>query len=176
MTRCSRCLLFLGLFALILGTVGTAPTSAHSRSSQAKAGALVPVYDLAKEIKVQGTIEKIDGFGTSGPIGTHILIQTASGVIDAHLGFGPAASRRYLGISVGESVTVIGMMQRVGSGSVLIARILTTPSHIFVLRNEHGVPIRAVPHRSTRVGLSYAMLAGRPESLTTSDEHVVGGL
>lgn len=174
MTRCGRCLVFFGLFTLTLGTVAGARTSAQTRSSHAKTDALVPVYDLAKEIKVEGTIEKIDGFGTSGPIGTHILIQTASGVIDAHLGFGPAASRRYLGISVGESVTVIGMMQSVGSGSVLITRILTTPSHIFVLRNEHGVPIRAVPHRSARLGLSYAMLAGRPESPTISD--VVGGL
>ena len=166
--------MFLGLFAVVLGTVGAARASAQTRSSHAQTDALVPVYDLAKEIKVEGTIERIDGFGTSGPIGTHILIQTTSGVIDAHLGFGAAASRRYLGISVGESVTVIGMMQSVGSGSVLIVRILTTPSHIFVLRNEHGVPIRAVPHRSARLGLSYAMLARRPESPTISD--VVGGL
>jgi hypothetical protein len=73
-----------------------------------------------------------------------------AGVVDAHLGFGAASKPKYLGISAGQSVTVIGMMQTIGSANVLIARILTTPNRIFVLRNEHGVPIRAIPRRSAR--------------------------
>lgn len=165
MTRCGRCPMFLALFALILCTPGAAPANAQTASSQAKTSGLVPVYNLAKEIKIRGMIQKIDGFGASGPVGTHIFIQTGSGLVDAHLGFGVAASRRYLGISVGESVTVIGMMESVGNKSVLIARILTTSNHIFVLRNENGIPIRAVPHRSVRMGMSYASLSGSPETL-----------
>jgi hypothetical protein len=144
-------------FALIVmaptvSLVAPGRMEAQTRGSTAvpATSAVVPVYDVAKEIKVQGTIKKIDGFGTSGPVGTHIFIQTATGTVDAHLGFGAAARPRRLGIAPGQSVTVVGMMQAVGSANVLMARILTTRSHIFVLRNEHGVPIRAVPRGGSR--------------------------
>jgi hypothetical protein len=172
---CSRSLLFAVFsFALVLSGALSVPTKAQTSSSRVKTNTMVPVYDLTKEVKVQGTIEKIDSFGRSGPIGTHILIQTASGVVDAHLGFGAAASRRYLGISVGQNVTVIGMMQAVGDTSVLMARILTTPSHIFVLRNEHGIPIRGTPRGSTRPGVSYSATFSRP-GLSRSSDAVQGG-
>jgi hypothetical protein len=111
---------------------------------------MVPVYDVTKEVKVQGTIQKIDDFGASGPIGTHIMVQTAQGVVDAHLGFGAASKPEYLGIAEGQSVTLTGMMQTFGDTNVLMARILTTSNHIFVLRNEHGIPVRALPRGSSR--------------------------
>jgi hypothetical protein len=172
---CSRSLLFAVLsFALVLSGALSIPTKAQTSSSRVKANTMVPAYDLTKEVKVQGAIEKIDSFGRSGPIGTHILIQTASGVVDAHLGFGAAASRRYLGISVGQNVTVIGMMESVGNSSVLMARILTTPSHIFVLRNEHGIPIRGIPRGSARPGTSYSSSPSRP-GLSGSSDAAYGG-
>jgi hypothetical protein len=45
----------------------------------------------------------------------------------------------------GQSVTVVGMMENFGGNNVLVVRLLQTPTRIFVLRNEHGIPIRAVP-------------------------------
>jgi|GEM_PF-1416007 len=138
--------------------VGAGVAQAQTRSSRSKTNTMVPVYDMAKEVKVQGTIAKIDGFGASGPIGTHILIQTADGLVDAHLGFGPASSPKQLGLFVGQSVAVVGMMETVGNTSVLMARILTTPSHIFVLRNEHGLPIRGTLRGSARPGTLYTAL------------------
>jgi hypothetical protein len=121
----------------------TASTSVGTRTNT-----MVPAYDLTKEVKIQGTIQKIDGFGTSGPVGTHILLQTSAGVVDAHLGFGAASNPKYLGIAPGQNVTLTGMMETIGTTSVLMARILTTANHIFVLRNEHGIPVRAIPRGS----------------------------
>ncbi len=102
-------------------------------------------YDLSKEIKVQGTIQKIETGGTTAPIGTHILIQTSQGVVDAQLGFGSAAAPASLGVSEGASVTVLGMMQAQGGNNVMLARVLTTSSRVFVLRSERGIPVRAFP-------------------------------
>jgi hypothetical protein len=139
------------LFVAALPAVLTASTLvalAKAQTSDAKTNAMMPVYDVTKEVKVQGTIQKIDGFGTNGPIGTHVLIQTATGVVDAHLGFGAASQPKYLGIAPGQSVTVTGMMETMGTTNVLMARILATTNHIFVLRNEHGIPVRAVPRGS----------------------------
>ena len=142
----------LFIFLLVLAFIAAAPAKAQtdaSSAADARTNTMVPVYDVTKEVKVQGTIQKIDNFGTSGPVGTHITVQTAQGVVDAHLGFGAASKPEYLGIAEGQSVTLTGMMQSFGGTNVLMARILTTSNHIFVLRNEHGIPVRAIPRGST---------------------------
>lgn len=144
------CKLVMGAFLCAAASVaaGAAIGQSESSATAGRMSTMLPAYDVTKEVKITGTIQKIDGFGTNGPIGTHILLQTAAGVVDAHLGFGAASSPKYLGIATGQNVTVVGMMEPVGSGDVLMARILTTSNHIFVLRNEHGVPVRAVPRGS----------------------------
>ena len=139
MNRTSK-LLLSGLAVLLFSV---APAIAQSAAPAADSAATP--YDLTKEIKVQGTIQKIETSEASGPIGTHILIQTTSGVVDAHLGFSSATTPANLGISEGQSVTVIGMTQDVAGNSVLLARVLTTSSRVFVLRSERGIPVRAVP-------------------------------
>ena len=60
---------------------------------------------------------------------------------------GPAVTSESLGLTEGQRVTVIGMMAQVGGNSVLLARILTTPNRIIILRNEHGLPIRSLMPR-----------------------------
>jgi hypothetical protein len=143
----------LFIIFLALAFIAVAPAKAQTAASSAgdaRTNTMVPAYDVTKEVKVQGTIQKIDDFGTSGPVGTHITVQTAQGLVDAHLGFGAASKPEYLGIAEGQSVTLVGMMQSFGGSNVLMARIMTTSNHIFVLRNEHGIPVRAIPRGSNR--------------------------
>lgn len=138
----------LALFVAAAGLFYSAPAKAQNAAqatAPASAKTLVHAYNLADEVKIQGTIQEIDLAAPTGPMGTHVLIQTAQGVVDAHLGYGPAAKPGYLGISVGQSVTVVGMMENAGGNNVLLARLLQTPTRIFILRNEHGIPIRAIP-------------------------------
>jgi len=134
----------LALCLLVALPVG-AQSSASSAAVSPGPAALTPVYDLSKEVNIQGNILKIDGAGSNAPlIGTHIQIQTAQGVVDTHLGSSASVSARNLGLSVGQSVKVTGMMATVNGNSVLLARILTTPDRVFVLRNEHGMPVRSL--------------------------------
>lgn len=121
-----------------------------SQSAAASTASFAHVYDVTKEVKVEGTIQKIETDGKVAPIGTHFLVQTAQGVVDAHLGSSAAAQPSYLGVSEGESVTLVGMMETIGGNQILVARLLTTPNRIFVLRNEHGIPVRGVGGRSLR--------------------------
>lgn len=130
----------------ILPAQGQSPW--RTAASSAQAGTADAGYDVAKEIKIEGAIEKIDAAGTSVPMGTHILVQTPEGLVDVHLGFGAAAKPSHLGIVEGQNVTLVGMMETIGNNQVLLARLMTTPDHIFVLRNEHGIPVRAVPTKS----------------------------
>jgi hypothetical protein len=152
----------LAMAAMNKGAAHTQSTAVEQAraTTRDKGTALVPVYDVTKEIEVRGTIRKIDAFGVSGQAGTHILVETARGVIDAHLGFGAESNPTYLHIAPGQSVTVIGMMQSAGAKKVLVARILTTSSRIFVLRNEHGIPVRAIPRRNTRSKTLFAFASG----------------
>lgn len=122
--------------------------AASAQSGQATSSkSFVHVYDMSKEIKIEGTIQKIETEGAGAPIGTHVLIQTAQGIVDAHLGSGAAASPSYLGIGAGDEVALVGMMQKLEGSKVLLARLLTTSDHIFVLRNERGIPARGVAIR-----------------------------
>jgi hypothetical protein len=123
--------------------------SVHAQSTTLSPGAgrgpteVSPVYDLAKEINVQGTIQKIETVSGPGVLGTHLQLQTAQGIVDAHLGVGAVANSKTLGLVIGESVSITGMMADVAGAPVLLARVLTTSNHIFILRNEHGLPARA---------------------------------
>jgi len=134
-------LIVFGFGVLMLTPAANAQiaTSSSELSSQ--------VYDLNKEIKIQGTIEKISTISSNGLIGTHLLVTTAEGVIDVHLGASMAVSAKSLGLSAGESVNLTGMMATINGNSVLLARILTTSTRVYVLRNELGVPIRSLMPR-----------------------------
>jgi hypothetical protein len=154
---------FLVVFAMICAASAVIHAqTAVTPAADVRTNTMVPAYDLTKEIKIQGTIQKIDTTGSNGLAGTQILIQTATGVVDAHLGFGAASNPTALGISEGQSVTIVGMMQTVGSNTVLLARILTTPNHIFVLRNEHGIPVRLIPHSSGQKGPVFNSVLTKP--------------
>ena len=137
-----RNLLLSSALATILLPFITNAQSAANESAMAS-----PVYDLNKEIKIDGTIDKIETNTSGGPIGTHLLVISAQGVVDVHLGASLAVTAKNLGLSVGESIHVTGMMANVGGNSVLLARILTTSNHIYMLRNEHGTPIRSLMPR-----------------------------
>ena len=142
--RIRKFVMFTATAGLLWASTANAQNSAQETTA-ASADAIAPAYNLAKEVKIQGTIQRIDQAVPTGPIGTHILIQTTQGVVDAHLGYGPAASPGFLGISEGQSVTVVGMTENFGGNNVLLVRLLQTPTRIFILRNEHGTPVRAIP-------------------------------
>lgn len=143
---------FMAVMLVALSPAGVARAQDRDvAQSSPQANTMLPAYDLTKEVKIQGTIQKIvtdtDALG-----GTHIQVQTASGIEDVQLGFGAASKPENLGIAPEQNVTVIGMVYTAGSSSMLLARVLTTPNHIFVLRNEHGIPVRATPRGSTHAG------------------------
>jgi hypothetical protein len=130
--------LVCGLALILLPFGANAQTAINSTQLSS------PVYDINKEIKVQGTIEKI-GSNTSGSsLGSHLLVQTPEGVVDVNLGASMAVSAKNLDLSVGESINITGMMATLGGNSVLLARILTTSNHIYMLRNERGAPVRSL--------------------------------
>jgi len=150
----SRVVSILGMLLALSGLFLLAPKAqAQSQASNSSDSAVAPPsqfpvpYDVSKEIKIQGTIQQIDTSNDRTPVGTHVLLQTSSGVVDAHLGPLNKASLNALQLSVGESLTLTGMNESTSSGTVMLVRILTTPSRVVILRSEHGFPVRSLVRR-----------------------------
>jgi hypothetical protein len=129
-------------WGIVLFPVARAQTS--SSSSTQSVG-----YDLSKETQVQGTIQQIDNSEGRTPLGTHILVETSEGIVDAHLGALNKASFEALSLQVGQSVALTGMQESMDNGSVFLVRLLTTPSRIVILRNERGYPVRSLLPRGS---------------------------
>jgi hypothetical protein len=134
------------LLSCVLATISL-PFITNAQSTANESAMASPAYDLNKEIKIDGTIDKIESNSNGGPIGTHLVVISAQGVVDVHLGASAAVTAKNLGLTVGESIHVTGMMASIGGNPVLLARILTTSDHIYMLRNEHGAPIRSLMPR-----------------------------
>jgi hypothetical protein len=145
----SRKLSFAAILCCALSIVGFAPSARGQSSTAANAtDPIAPIYDATKETKIQGTIQQIVAVKT-GVAGAHLIIATQNGAVDAHLGASPGADAKRLGLSVGQSVEVTGMMAVIGGSSVFLARTLVVDSRTITLRSEHGIPVRAVmPQKS----------------------------
>jgi hypothetical protein len=131
---------------LFIAVPANAQSSGHAASISMDPSVSAPVYDIAKEIKVQGTVGKIEPVGS---LAAYVQVQTVGGTVDVHLGASSAVTAESLGLEAGQTVSITGMMATVGANSVLLARILTTPTRIFILRNEHGIPVRSLTPRGS---------------------------
>jgi len=142
---------FITAVALSLFIVfpANAQSSGRAASISMDPSISAPVYEIAKEIKIQGTVAKIESVAPGSTAGFHIEVQAAEGAFDVHLGTAPAITAESLGLEAGQTVTVVGMMATVGGNPMLLARILTTPTRIFILRSEHGIPLRTLMPRGS---------------------------
>ena len=130
------CFLALGVLCLLFG--GQFAAAQQERP--------FPVYDSTHETAVKGTIEKIVTDPAPGmPLGTHLILKTDGGEIDAHLGPSSQLATKYA-LATGQSVELTGYTISQNGGNVLLVRILKTDNQVILLRNEHGFPLRgAIP-------------------------------
>ena len=100
-------------------------------------------YDVTKESVVQGTVVSYSGASSTAPIGPHAKIQTASGVVDVHLGNAEALKQNDVFLAPGDSVSIVGENETFGGAPVFLARILRKGNQTVTLRNLKGVPVIA---------------------------------
>jgi|ERR1700686_926864 hypothetical protein len=114
-------------------------SSAQQTSIMAKNAAFRPAYDASKEVTISGTVHSISAHSDSGkPFGAHLMIATAHGLVDAHLGSFALQGSRAVSLNLGEQVRVAGVMTTVKGSPMLLARTIQTSNKTFVIRNEHG--------------------------------------
>ena len=118
------------------------PASAQRQGASAAAVKPRPgSYDIAKDVSVQGTVLKYTENSQTAPIGTHVLVQTASGVVDVHLGDARVLHLAKMTITPGANIRFIGQSRAIGTNSIFLARLVQMGTQILAVRTEHGLPL-----------------------------------
>lgn len=129
-------LVLAGQVILLLFAISTIPVSAETASQSH------PYYDITNEVTLAGTVSTVLTKPSPGMIvGSHLLLSTAYGVVDASLGRFGLAGKGALSVALGEQVEVTGVMKTLRDRQVFVARTVTVDGRVFTVRNERGIPV-----------------------------------
>ncbi len=95
-------------------------------------------YDLSREGSLLGTVVKYETASTVPPMGAHVLVQTASGQVDVHLGNARVLQANHFELNPGDSVRIIGEDLAFGDGTIFAARIVQKGTRAVAVRNARG--------------------------------------
>jgi hypothetical protein len=95
-------------------------------------------YNLSREGSLLGTVVKYDTASTVPPLGAHVLLQTASGQVDVHLGNPRVLQANHFQLNPGDSVRIVGENLAVGDGVIFAARIVQKGTQAVAVRNTRG--------------------------------------
>jgi hypothetical protein len=99
-------------------------------------------YDVTKEVTLSGTVSGVLTKPTAGMImGSHLLLATVSGAVDASLGRWGLQGEGALAVTVGQQVEMTGVMRVLKNREVFLARTVKVGGKVYPIRNEHGIPV-----------------------------------
>jgi hypothetical protein len=135
--------LFAGLCALALLSLVSAlsPVQAQTVAAATRTEGSFR-YDISREVTLTGTISSVLTKPASGAgmiMGSHLLLTTASGPVDASLGRFALLGKGALAVAPGQQVEVTGVMKTIKHKQVFLARTVKAGSEVHVIRNQHGM-------------------------------------
>ncbi len=95
-------------------------------------------YDASRETTLVGKVISYTEQSSVPPIGAHVSIQTASGIVDVHIGSAKLLEQKRFTLSAGDSVRITGEMISVGESSTFAARIIENGMQSVTVRNSKG--------------------------------------
>ena len=136
---------FLSALLLLLGNAVWAQQLAD-RPRQAAMRTLA--YDTTRETVVEGTVLSYTAESPTPPIGAHLVLQTAAGAIDVHLGAASFLQANHFSIAKGDSVRVVGVSCATRQGTVFLVRVVQKAGQSLVLRTAKGAPLSLAAARA----------------------------
>jgi len=139
-----------GLITGLLFAITVIPLNAQPLGSGAEVPAVSattkaeshPFYDVTEEITLSGPVTNIVHGPSTGLIpGSHILLVTGAGTIDASLGKWGLHGKNAPTIANGEQVTVRGVMKTIRNKEIFFVRTMVVGGQTYTIRNRHGVPV-----------------------------------
>jgi len=99
-------------------------------------------YDISKEVTLTGTVSSALTKPARGMImGTHLMIATPSGSVDASLGRFAMRGKSGLSVAPGQQIEMTGVMKTIKGKQVFLARTVKAGGQVYTIRNEHGIPV-----------------------------------
>jgi len=145
-------IVFLGCATLCAASTFAQRPGANAVAAKAVSGA----YDLSKDVSLQGTVLSFTENSQTAPIGAHVLLQSATGNVDVHLGDARFLHLSKLNIASGASVRFVGQMSSVGKNPVFLARLVQVGAQVVAVRSDHGLPLGRAGVRANKALLSSA--------------------
>jgi len=100
-----------------------------------------PLYDTSKETTVKGTVQEVQQTtGRRGGEGTHLILKTADGTLDVHLGPASFVKEKGFTFENGDTIEVTGSKTTFQKGEALIAREVKKDGKTLTLRDAKGYP------------------------------------
>jgi hypothetical protein len=136
----TRTPLIAGLMAGLLVAIVSVPLNAQP--AEEVHPKIMLGYDKAHEISISGNIQEVVGKPAPGsPAGLHVLVNSANGVVDAHLG--PYMTKETKeALHEGTPVQILGAMQKGRTKDYLLARELMVGGRTIRVRSEKGFLVR----------------------------------
>ncbi|MBV8514851.1 MAG: hypothetical protein JO260_06090 [Acidobacteria bacterium] len=98
-------------------------------------------YQLGREVTLVGTVSSVIEDSKTGPLGTHVMVQSASGLVDVHIGSAKYLEMNNLNLKSGDSVRILGENFVIGAQSVFFARIVQDGTVAIAVRSTKGMPL-----------------------------------
>jgi hypothetical protein len=99
-------------------------------------------YHLSEEVTLSGTVSSVLPHSTAGMImGSHLLLATATGPVDASLGRFALMGKGALPVAAGQQVEVTGVMKTIKANHVFLVRTVKAGGTVYPIRNQHGFAI-----------------------------------
>jgi hypothetical protein len=106
------------------------------------AGTIAPaVYSVSREVSVVGTVSSVVENSKTGPLGTHVMVKSAGGTVDVHIGSAKYLELNKVSLKTGDSVRIIGENFTVGTDTVFFARIVQDGTAAVAVRSTKGMPL-----------------------------------
>ena len=134
--------LITGLCALALLSLISSPPAVQAQADTAETTHAKTSPEVPKEITLQGTVSSVLTKSSAGMIpGSHLMLSTSSGSIDASLGRFGLIGKGALSVAAGDEVEVTGVLRTLRDTQVFLVRTVKAGGQVYLIRNEHGVMI-----------------------------------
>jgi hypothetical protein len=133
------------LFASVLLSCSTAARAQHPAPAPIHENA----YSVGRESAVQAKVVEFSATSATAPMGAHVKVQTAAGLVDVHLGNVHLLTANHLTLQPGDAVTIVGENVPFGSGKIFAARIVQKGTTSVTLRSKNGMPLLMTPRTAT---------------------------
>ncbi len=110
-------------------------------------------YDITQEVTLTGTVNSVVKTPTREMKmlpGSHLMLATGSGKMDASLGKYAMRNAGVLSITAGQQVRVTGMITTVRGQQIFVTRLVQVNGHTYKVRNGHGIAVAPVSGKVSR--------------------------